>query len=528
MIKPLLTFLLLLIFFQFANAQNFLFSAEPDLKMSPDQREVLKPTKLVFSNHIYDLAASSIGNHLLIQLRNTEEGNFTRKGSISFFNPFEKKEVWGKKINYVNEGVYLTDSLIFFNSISKCQRLSLLNGKEMWKRDGNVFLNNSRDQSILATLQGSQDYQNMKIRSYQIQSGATKWEAKLRAKEGFSGTYRFDSLHIATIGTGVHMTNIETGHSWSYNTLSTTQKDYSYMAGKVAGAIAVGLLTGMVMVGPMADLVYGIHSNLAYSDPYLYLAGAEALVKINKPDGSVAWTHPLNKLEMSSSDVFTKQDRLFFINTGFAKQYGYPKKFGKPFLAALDLENGIEIFKRFLPETKEGIVDWYRDSTSLYFLFSNEIRKYNLDDGTELGKMAIESNKSSYPVGFETRPLYQISDSAVFTPVFKTDQNALTIRMSTGDIIATNDDLETKTILENGSFFRLYKQYSPDNKTGIRIFTSGKSSVVTDFSNQRLVEMENTRQFKIWNNLLLVTAKNFLYTMDVSNYFSPTPNFKPE
>lgn len=501
-------------------AQNFLFTKPVNLKMAPGVAEIFKPEKLVFSNPIYGIDFPSNGSNILVKLRSMEEGEFKNKGSISYFNPKEKREIWGKQISYDNGEVFLMDTLIFDNKLFGFHRLSLLDGKKLWYREGNVLFYFPSDSSVISTVQKSDDYQNLKIRSYHAQSGKDKWEKKLKATGGFYQSYQLDSLYIATIGSGIHLTKIKTGETWN-NNLKISDGYPLNKSLVIAATVGFGMVGRLMTLALTPDYIYDIQSNLVTTDSFLLMAGQDSIVKLKKRNGEVVWKHSLYEPEMGASRIYLGNGRIFLFNTAMAKKNGQSIDFGRPFLAGYDMNTGLEIYKSYLPRSNHGIIDFHLGSDSTFYLLHyNEVRRFNLSDGKEMGKIDIDSGEINYAESFEKRDLYQDSASIQFRKIQPYGENHIAIRTKAGNVFIYNNNLDTKTFLERKSVYFLSKEIWLEEQPKFRLFSIGRWSYLTDFSNRRLVEFESAQQFKIWNSQLFVAAKNFIYTFDISSFLT--------
>lgn len=498
------------------SGQNFLFSTESTLKMRKEMEDIFKPKKLVFCDHIFDAYFPRFGDHILVQIRNFEEGRFSIKGKECFFDPFEKKELWSKKLNFQKTEITFLDSILFLNGQNKCSRLNPKTGKEIWTRDGNSHFLYTPQNAVIFKIQVSGDFQNLKLRAYNLQNGRDIWEKKLQSKEGFSSLKKLDDHHMVSVGNGFQVTSLDDQKTWGHQ-LESSDKDYSATAGKVAGALVLGVLTGGVMVGNYVDIIYGMHSNLHLSGAHFYMAGKNELIKVDKKDGFLTWSVPLKKEEMSKSIIFHQENHLLMLNLGKAYRYGNSIKMGKPFLAAYDDETGLEIFKTPIPENLGSIIDVQIDSTQgLYVLFAKNILKYDLKTGEEMARFHLQKNKVNNLVEFDNNKYFQKTDSLHLAPLFPSD-SIIAIRCENGSRLFFNQMLdsisETKTNARN-----VFKQgFSNSYKHQINFFTNGKNLIIATKRNKILVEMEEIRNYYIWKNHLWAISKNFLYDLDVSS-----------
>lgn len=498
------------------SGQNFLFSANPTLKMSKEMEEIFKPKKLVFSDHIFDAYFPRFGDHILVQIRSFEDGRFSKKGRECFFDPFEKKELWSKKLNFQKTEITFLDSILFLNGQNKCSRLNPKTGKEIWTRDGNSLFIYTPQNAVISKIQVSGDFQNLKLRAYNLQNGRDIWEKKLQSKEGFSSLKKLDDHDMVSVGNGFQVTSLDDQKTWGHQ-LESTAKDYSATAGKVAGALVLGVLTGVAMVGNYVDIIYGMHSNLHLSGSHFYMAGKNELIKVDKKEGILNWSVPLKKEEMSKSFIFHKEDRLLMLNLGKAYRYGYSMKMGKPFLASYDDETGLEIFKTPIPENFGSIIDVQIDSTQgLFVLFAKNILKFDLKTGEEIARFQLQKDNVNNLVEFDNQKYYQKTDSLHLAPLFPSD-SIIAIRCENGNRFFLNQMLDSIGEIKTNARNVFRQGFSNSYKHQINFFTQGKKLALANKRNEILVEMEDIRVYHIWKNHLWAISKNFLYDLDVSS-----------
>jgi hypothetical protein len=232
-----------------------------------------------------------------------------------------------------------------------------------------------------------------------LQTSKLVWKRNIDRTYGWNDFFYLNDSTLMVVAAGLHAINIQTGKGWDYNTIAgkvdnsgTTAATVGGIVGGIIGGIIGGLLGGSLYYVPTfntsmttgGDIIRDVVSNTLINGNFIYFASHEKFVKIDKETGNMIWESTFRKDVLSKSSIFMEDNDIYMVNHGFAFRGNRQINYGKPFLAAFDMQNGKQKYISLLNNAKDFIIDYKKIGNDIYLLFQHKIAKYDLTTGTKI------------------------------------------------------------------------------------------------------------------------------------------------
>ena len=128
------------------------------------------------------------------------------------------------------------------------------------------------------------------------------------------------------------------------------------------------------------NTITGLTSNILPQDSVYYWADREQISCVDTAL-NVVWQKEFPDVKASRSMLFMQDGKLFMLNYGYGLREGRSrKKYGRPFIACYDPQNGEELFFNQLSVKKDMIENALHTDNALYMLFDDGMAYQELAD----------------------------------------------------------------------------------------------------------------------------------------------------
>lgn len=454
-------------------------------------------SKLVYKYYI-DISTKSI----VIQTRNYDDylEKYKKKGDLFYFSLDNMNTKWSKKIDYSKYTIFTSDNVILLNNIDKTILLNLENGKEQWITNNNMVFNNTELGFGYKT--SSYYIDDNALTGINLKTGKNIWNREFYTKEGIDNIVQITDSIVIILAEGIHYLNINNGKGWNIPA-TITAKDHERIARRVI-AIAAGTVVAPALFGVLTNiycyptkrdyLITNINSNVLNDEKSnIYFASKKEIVKV-KDNGKVIWRTDLPEEFTSTSEIIKKDSLIILINYGLAK-LNYNIKFGKPFIAALNAENGQIYFLKTIEDI--DYITMSQIKNDLLIVASDKcILKYSTTNGDFSKKHTFNKEQIGLLNKFISDEIFIKADSNTFKQLNKLDTSKLYISSNTGNIIELDNNLDITNYFNSNQYF-----ICKNNKANLKLLFNENKSYVIDYYNNKVCELNNiTEDAIIVNN----------------------------
>lgn len=373
--RILLTFFLLLFeAASYAQTPILVSTSEEQIGNSVFQNQSISGLRHLFSERIYNASINSTTGCMTIQFRrmNKSETTWKNDGFVVYYDVRQKAVKWSKKVDYRNVQYKQYNDQLFEITAQKSHHINVETGERDIEIYGRVFMVNKAGIGIAmgsnATLQGIDSHAKKMI-----------WQVPIDNSFGWNNLKWLNDSVLLITADGLYGLNVLTGKKWSYLAV-TGDKDYSRAIGMGVAGVALGVLTGTMIVPTGPDVISSIASPPVVDSGVIYFASKENIVGLDQSNGKVIWTKPLPKELTSNSTLFVKDHFLYMVNHGYAYKGGSEVRYGAPFIAKYDLETGDEVFVKTISQSKM-VRDFDVRGEELVLVFDERIVNYSMSDG---------------------------------------------------------------------------------------------------------------------------------------------------
>lgn len=347
----------------------------------------LKALCYTFPQRVETFSMSSKGDYLCISFRETgKSGKYLKnKGEIGFYDTVEKKLLWKKPINYMQSGATcLTEGVLLSNNAdNKVSLLNRENGTQRWETS--LFPIHIDDS--LGMVLGYTHSRSNRLKAVGLKFGNELWNNKIEHNYGWNqvleteGSQRLivaDELHKLDFVTGQMLTF--PGSPGAHDTKAAILQGLVAVAGAAAGAAISGgtMYYGYVPTSP--NTITSLTSNVLPHQSRYYWADRKQISCIDSTM-NVVWQNKFADVKAACSRLFIEGDKLYMVSYGYGlRDGGSQKKYGRPFIACYNLEDGTEVFFNQLSTKKDIVEDVLRTEDALYMLFDDGMAYQNLTD----------------------------------------------------------------------------------------------------------------------------------------------------
>jgi outer membrane protein assembly factor BamB len=357
-------------------------------------QQPINAVEYTFPERIHDFKVDTLNSYLTIKLRGLSKNGkwLDNKGSIVRYSTKENKVLWSKKIAYQGESIDAYGGVTLYSSQSKSYSMDNETGEPLWEAKNSLlysFPNLKR--AVGYKLRASKKDENV-LECINLKDGKALWEREISREYSWNDAFKLNDSTLLIAAAGLHTVSLNDGAGWDYYT-KTGEKDYTGAAFGTGLGIAAGLLTGSYYIPTGHNTVVNISSNVLVDNTAFYFASKVALAKLDK-DGFVIWKTELPEKETSKSLIFKQGPSVILINLGYANMGDRTLNIGLPFIASFDIITGKSNFKTNISAEKEKILDYEVVGKEVFFVFTDRVEKYSINDGKLLASQKYDLTKS--------------------------------------------------------------------------------------------------------------------------------------
>ena len=475
---------------------------------------------LHFDKSVFTFNFSGDKTNLCVSYRNRSKNGKSWKiqGTISLFNFKERRELWHRPINYIEESAICTNKGVIVCTYVVNQHYntfySKIDGRKLWENAGLIIQVDDSHKSFY----GYRNRLSDQLCAFNMADGSELWNTKVSRNYGWSDYVNISSSEKLVVADNLYRINFSTGETIQYP-LNAGQPDIASTLGKafatlVIAGIGTALSGGSVYFIPIIrgyDVYAGMTSNICQNDSFYYIADR---YKISCVDTLLnpKWTCDFPKNAASHSELFVNGDRLYMLNMGYRlESYSVRMQHSKPFLASYDIHTGKQIYLNMLSLKNDTIQGAVATNDAFFILSDSSLVYQNVVDTTVL-RQDWNVKKYGKLCKFVTDTVYAIdSIKGNFTPIYF-DRTNCPVYSTNGHLYIVDKDLNIKADYPKSIIYKPYvsmKDYFCVNKGDDFWFINKLGLPVIHF-NSGIRHSEF-----VGNKLALLTDKNDLIFIDL-------------
>jgi outer membrane protein assembly factor BamB len=471
----------------------------------------LKAKEYVFPQRIDHSFIDTTTNQLTVQLRGLSKNGkwLNNSGDLILYDLTNKILKWSKKIQYQQGSIEQFDNVIIQTIANKSYCLNIENGQNLWEVKNTIYyVEPFRKIGLGYKFKTATGFTNT-LEGIDLTNGNSIWKREINREYSWNNIFHLNDSITVVAAAGLHSINLRNGDGWDYNTV-TGKKDYTETALTDAAGALVGVLTGSFFMATGHNLVRDVVSNILVDSSRIFMASKEKLIRLNH-EGEIGWTTPLPDDLTSNSSIFIRDTILFLINKGYAFMGYRQLDFGKPFLAAFNINTGKQFFLNPLSEKKDHINGFRIKNDTVLFVFKDKISKYSLKTGEFLTEKSFNVDSIGELRYFIGDQVYLKTDST-YNSLTALDSSGYFLYTKSRKILNLNSRLDIKNKIEYNQIY-LYYLKSKDFK----FLAKENESVVIDNSNKKVADLKiSSKAILLGSTLFDIQEKSF-FTIDLSD-----------
>lgn len=410
-----------------------------------------------FEKRIFTTKFSPNNDYMLIGFREmNKKGTYWKnKGTLAYYSMAEKKIMWEVPFNYNNQMTCTSYGILTYGN-GTIQMLDKQDGQPYWKADGYpVKIDNELKVVLAYGYQGG-----TKVYAYGLEYGEERWTTKVThdTSWGWNDALQTDSTHFIVIGDDVNRIDLNTGERQSYKAKTgVTDVGAALLSGLVAlgGAVAASAISSYYyMPGYIGqNVITELRSNIWQKDSLYYFADREHVVCLDSTM-TARWSYDLPSKTAARSFLVSQDSTLYMLSMGYGlRSSGVPKKMGRPFIAAWNMNTGENRFMNLLTVKKDMMSDAFITPECAYMLFDKGLAyKRNLNDSTvEITPWDVEKYGKLYSL--VKNEIYTSHEmNSMFMPISFDGANC-PVMTSKGDVHVVNEHLDIRTTYPAASIY---------------------------------------------------------------------------
>lgn len=345
----------------------------------------LKAQCYTFPQRIEAVSMSDKGDYLCISFRETtKSGKYLKnKGEIGFFDVKNRKLLWKQPIDYTRAYVScLSEGVLITQINNKVALLSRETGSKKWETD---LFPIHVDES-LGLILGYRSAASNKLSAVSLQYGNELWQQKVPHQYGWNEVFDMAENKRLIVADDLHKLDFVTGELQTFESKPGAHDTRKALLEGLA-AVAMGVATGIGSGGYYSyyniptgnNMITGLASNILLHDSLYYWADRERISCIDSTL-NVVWQSEFPDVKGSQSQLFVQDGKLFMLSYGYGIRDGVRRKYGRPFIACYDLNNGKEIFFNRLSVRKDIIEGAMVTDRAAFMLFDDGMAYQELTD----------------------------------------------------------------------------------------------------------------------------------------------------
>lgn len=346
----------------------------------------LKAQCYTFPQRIETFAMSEQGDYLCICFRELSQNGRTpkSKGELGFYDTRSNRLLWKQPFNFARAQITcLSDGVLVVDINNK---ISLLNKEDGTKRWETKLFPVHVDDSLGLVLGYNSPTAN-KLRAISLKSGNILWKNKMPHQYGWNQVLDLKENKRLIVADELHRLDFMTGELLTYpgkpgahDTKAALLQGLAMVAQAALGAAISGGMYYGYYVPAGNNTITGLTSNILPQDSVYYWADREQISCVDTAL-NVVWQKEFPNVKASRSMLFMQDGKLFMLNYGYGLREGRSrKKYGRPFIACYNPQNGEELFFNQLSVKKDIIENALHTSNALYMLFDDGMAYQELAD----------------------------------------------------------------------------------------------------------------------------------------------------
>lgn len=366
---------------------------------------------------------SEEGDYLCVSFRETtKSGKYLQnKGEIGFYDLNRQELLWKSPINYLSTATRCLSQGVLINRNGKVWLLNKEDGTKRWETKLHpIYIDNS-----LGLMLGYQSATSNKLCAIDLNSGNELWQTKMPHQYGWSRIEELADGRRLIVADELHRLNFRTGEM---ETFPGSPGAYDTKAAILQGlaAVAMGTMGAAVSGGnmyyayvPVANnTITSLSSNILQHEGRYYWADREQIACIDSTMNLV-WKREFPDVKAGRSILFVQDDKLYMLSYGYGlRANGSRKKYGRPFIACYDLQEGTEHFFNKLSMKKDIVEDALHTKDALYMLFDDGLAYQELTDSV-VNITPWDTDRNGHLYAMRPDTLYAANnDCTAFTPLY--------------------------------------------------------------------------------------------------------------
>jgi hypothetical protein len=471
----------------------------------------LHATEYVFPERIENSYIDTATNLLTVQLRGLSKNGkwLNNSGDVVLYDITSNNIKWSKKIHYQQGSIEQFDNIIIQTIAGKSYCLNTENGENLWEVKNNIYYVEPYEKiGIGYKFKTSKGYTNT-LEGIDLINGKSIWEREINREYSWNNIFHLNDSTIVIAAAGLHSVNLRNGIGWDYNTI-TGKKDYTETAvANTAGAV-LGLLTGAFVMSTGHNLVRDVVSNILVDSASIYIASKEKISRLNH-EGEIVWSSSLPEDLTSNSSIFFKDSLLFMLNKGYAYMGYRQLDFGRPFLAAFNINTGRQLYLNTLSEKKDRINGFKINNDTVLLVFNDRVLKYSLKDGYLLSEKSFDIETSGELRYFVGGQVYLKNDST-FSNLTELDSTGYNIFTKSGKTLVLNDKLD---LVNQIDFDQVYVFYLKTKD--FKFLAKDNETTIIDNSNKKVADLKISDKSILLGSILFDMQEKSFFTIDVTD-----------
>lgn len=498
----------------------------------------IKGEEILFPNIIHNVFPDSALHYLTFQLKGRK-----KSGTILQYDLMNKKVLWTKAIDYETSELLKFDKLLILNEYNEAYVIDEHTGDNLSKALNYIYLANPEYNIGMAYLYiaaGDGHYTN-DFMGIDVMANKLIWKRNINRGYGWNDFFYLNDSTLLVVASGLHAINVKNGTGWDYHAITGENINYHDAGAVVAsvlfgiiGGVFVGIIGGMV-AGSFAgyhtrgyyyisiyypatatgeEIIHDVVSNTLIDSAFIYFAGREEMVKIDKYSGEVVWKYPFPNNLTSTSSIFMDDSVVYMINKGFAFKCNRQVHYGKPFIAAFNKQTGKQKYLSILNKNNDPVIDFKKRDNKIYLLFQHHIAQYNLETGTQILEKKLPLKADHNLVSFVGNETFIFNKDGYLLNLVQNDSTKIYVNTTQTQILSLDHQCNITNTMETndtGLSFLRYNDYqfiAKGEKTFI-INNNGKLIAETAISTNAFI-MDNILYDKREKSLIAIDLKHAL------------------
>jgi hypothetical protein len=347
----------------------------------------LKAIRYTFSKRIDDITLSAGGDYLCLSFRNATKKRVKSTGELGFYDLTNHQFLWYRPFKFTNQEVravaagVLTRTHVNTNIVLYGRN----DGVESWAYSlYPVHISDS-----LGIMMGYKSANSKTLCITPLRYGGETWIMEVPHEYGWNEVHPLGNGKSLVVADNLHLINMLDGTMRTYKGKTGVSDTRAMLLKGLVAVVSVGVAAlGAASSGggyyyyyvPTGkDVITGLASNILVEDSCYFWADRNHIACLDTTLNTI-WRTPIEHVKAARSALFRQDDKLYMVNYGYGMASGSRRKYGRPFIACYDANNGEELFFNRLSTKKERIEDALRTEDALFLLFDDGMAHQSLTD----------------------------------------------------------------------------------------------------------------------------------------------------